>query len=235
MSELPPRRILVADDNPLTLRFFAAALARLGCTAAAAADGEEAAAEAGRAAYDLLLLDARMPRLDGAQALKRIRACPGPSRQTPALATTADADPAAHEALRAAGFAEVLVKPLGLEAVAAALARHLAAAGDDALDDAQALAAAGGDPAILAALRGLFANELDALPQELAAIARRGDAAALRERLHRLEASAGFCGAPALQRAAVRLRGQLGADPWPQAGVEAFLACCARVRARLPS
>lgn len=234
MSALPLRRILVADDNPLTLRFFTAALGRLGIDSAAVPDGAAAVAEAQQAPFDLLLFDARMPHLDGAQALARIRAEAGPSRRAPAVATTADVDTAVHEALRCAGFADVLIKPLGLDALGTALARHLDIPGDDdALDDAQALAATGGDRMILDALRGLFANELDALPDELAAFGRRGDAIALRDRLHRLEASAGFCGAPALQRAATLLRDELAAAAWPHAAIEAFLARCARIRARL--
>ncbi|NCT66277.1 MAG: response regulator [Rhodanobacteraceae bacterium] len=231
---MPMPCVLVADDNPLSLRFFAEALAACGCTYATAADGVEAVAHAQAGAFDLLLFDARMPRLDGAAALAHLRARPGPSQHAPAVATTAAPDDAVHAALHAAGFAQVLLKPITIEALRAALAGHLPsvalAADAGGLDDAQALRAAGGDAAIVAALRGLLAAELDALPGELAAFGAQHDTAALRDRLHRLDASAGFCGVPLLTQAAARLRAALEASAWPDADIAAFLARCAQAR-----
>ncbi len=231
-------RILVADDNPLSLHFFADALIALGQDCAEAANGAIALELSRANAFDLLLLDARMPELDGTDVLARIRMQAGPSQRAIALATTADNDTAVHAQLLRAGFVEVLVKPIAIADLRDALARHLPNAAStgtteatDDLDDRQALAAAGGDAVIVNALRGLFAAELDALPAELAALQRQPDA--VRERLHRLDASAGFCGAPAIVRAANELRAALASPPWPQAAVDAFLAVCARTRARL--
>jgi len=237
-------KILVADDNPVSLRFFADALEALGVSSELAHDGVETVACADRTRFDLLLLDARMPGLDGTEALARIRAGTGPSQRTPALATTAEAGDAVRARLVDAGFSGVIAKPVTIEALRTALARHLPdALGDagrapgnasDGLDDAHALAATGGDASILAALRGLLIAELDALPAEIAGFGERGDAAGLRDRLHRLDASAGFCGAPALTRACATLRGALDANAdWPHAAASAFLAACADVRAGL--
>ncbi len=236
--------ILVADDNPVSLSFFADALATLGLSSELAHDGIETVARASRTRFDLLLLDARMPGLDGAEALARIRAQVGPSREAPALATTADASDPVRAELIDAGFAGVIAKPVTVDALRAALARYLpiaAGAGsrpanrsDDGLDDGRALAATGGDASILAALRGLLIGELDKLPAEVADLVARGDIAGFRDRLHRLDASAGFCGAPALVRACAKLRVVLDtvAGP-PDAAAQAFLAACADVRARL--
>jgi CheY-like chemotaxis protein/HPt (histidine-containing phosphotransfer) domain-containing protein len=228
--------ILVADDNPVSLRFFADALEQLGVASELANDGIEAVARAGRTRFDLLLLDACMPGLDGIEALARIRAEAGPSQRAPALATTADANEDARARLADAGFAGVIAKPVTVDALRAALAKHVAATtqGSDVLDDARALAATGGDASILAALRGLLVAELDTLPAEIAAFAARSDVAALRDRLHRLDASAGFCGAPALAGACAQLRGALDAHgTWPESAADVFLAVCADVRARL--
>jgi len=226
--------ILVADDNPVSLAFFADALAALGMSSELACDGVETVERAMRTPFDLLLLDARMPGLDGAEALARIRAEPGPSREAPALATTADAGDGARVQLVEAGFAGVIAKPVTLDALRAALAPHLGSEGGYGLDDARALAATGGDASILAALRGLLIVELDALPGEIAGFAERNDLAGLRDRLHRLDASAGFCGAPALVEACTKLRTAFEASAdWPQAAAEGFLAACAEVRARL--
>jgi CheY-like chemotaxis protein/HPt (histidine-containing phosphotransfer) domain-containing protein len=264
-------RILVADDNPLSLRFLADALADAGIEVAEADDGPAAVRLANESAFDLLLLDARMPGLDGAAALARIRAGGGPSRHAIALATTADDSAGTAAALRGNGFAEVLPKPLRIDALRAAVASHLRTAAfaaherparaarvedradqdradedranqdradedradDDTLDDEQARRAAGGDEAIVAALRGLLVTELEALPAEVAAIAARDDRPALLDRLHRLDASAGFCGVPALVAASARLRDRLGDENWPGAGVADFLAACERSRERL--
>ena len=226
--------ILVADDNPVTLAFFADALAALGMSSELAGDGVETVARAMRTRFDLLLLDARMPGLDGAEALARIRAAPGPSCEAPALATTAEAGEDARLQLVEAGFVGVIAKPVTLDALRAALAPHLSADGGYGLDDTRALAATGGDASILAALRGLLIVELDALPGEIGAMAKLNDVAGLRDRLHRLDASAGFCGAPALTDACTKLRTAFEArTDWPQGAAAEFLAACAEVRARL--
>jgi len=236
--------VLVADDNPVSLRFFADALAQIGLQCAVANDGIEAAAHAERERFDLLLLDAQMPGLDGSQALARIRARPGPSRDAVALATTADASAATRATLLQAGFAEVVAKPVTVQVLSAALSRHLPYLHGEAavapkstteqLDERGALTAAGGDAAIVTALRSLLVGELDALPAELADLEARSDIAGLRDRLHRLDASAGFCGAPALARAGTALRAALDAQAgWPRAACADFLALCADVRGQL--
>jgi HPt (histidine-containing phosphotransfer) domain-containing protein len=140
--------------------------------------------------------------------------------------------------LRAAGFAEVLAKPIAVAALRAALARHLPAAtvsdgGVARTDRGQALRAVGGNRATADALCELFLRELDDLPRELEQIMQCGDHAALRDRLHRLDASAGFCGAPAVVQATAWLRTAVAGTPWPPAAVAAFLAVCARVRTEL--
>jgi CheY-like chemotaxis protein/HPt (histidine-containing phosphotransfer) domain-containing protein len=249
-------RILVADDNPLSLRFLADTLADAGADVGEAVDGLAAVRCADDSAFDLLLLDARMPGLDGVAALARIRAGGGPSRHAIALATTADDDAATAAALRECGFTVVLPKPLRIDALREAVARHLPVGtafasapsrrdasihavrdvdphDDVTLDDEQARRAAGGDEAIVAALRGLFVGELEALRAEMEAFAARDDRAALRDRLHRLDASAGFCGVPALVAASARLRGLLDGVAWPAQGVADFLAGGERARRRL--
>jgi CheY-like chemotaxis protein/HPt (histidine-containing phosphotransfer) domain-containing protein len=233
-------RVLVADDNPLSLQFFREALAAFGIDCTSAIDGAAALESARRDAFDLLLLDARMPGLDGPEVLRRIRTLQGPSRGATALATTADNDAATHVTLRAAGFVDVLVKPLAVNKLRAALDRHLPVdrglyATDPAewFDEGHALAAAGGDRTIAAALRRLFIEELDMLPAELAVIGKRCDAQALRDRLHRLDASAGFCGAPVLVQAGSELRAVLDAPAWPEQAIDRFLKICAHARATL--
>ena len=227
--------ILVADDNPLSLHFFSEALALVGHRATTAEDGKRALQLALERPFRLLLLDARMPGLDGRQVLAAIRASAGPCQATPALATTAEVaiDP---RILLDSGFVEILVKPIGLAAFHTAIAGHLPQGRlghrcADLLDDALALAKTGGDVSITRALRGLFISELGALPAELDQFAVSGDHSAFLDRLHRLDASAGFCGAPALAVAIAEVRVQLRTDPaWPIAAIGQLLEVSVRTR-----
>ena len=201
-----PPRILLAEDDPVSLEFLAAALRELGCEVEAVADGDEASIAVLEQRFDLLVLDHRMPGLDGDRVLEITRANPsGPNRGVPAIATTADPDPQLHRRLRKAGFHSVLLKPSNKSRLRDAL-HGLDLAGDTneptLLDDQAGLAASGSEE-ILTALRSLFATELDTLAREFDALLR--DRAALGERLHRLRAACGFCGAVSLQTAAAEL------------------------------
>lgn len=230
-------RILVADDNPLSLRFLVAALAVPGIECSEAADGDAAVELALARRHDLLLLDARMPGCNGADALARIRARAGPSRDAIAIATTADDDGATRAGLLARGFSLVLGKPMAAEALLDAVRRQLplAVAEDPPawIDEAQALRVAGGDPAIAAALRGLLAQELDILPDELRRFAEQSDPVSLRERLHRLDASAGICGVVQLREAVARVRSGLDEARWPVSELAALVDTVRRVRGAL--
>ncbi len=232
-------RILVVDDNALTLLFLSSALTAQGHSCVTAPDGENAIAcvEAGDR-FDLLLIDARMPGCSGVETLQRIRRGASPSRDCPALATTA-ADLTAHDGLHDAGFSAVIGKPVGLDDLARIIAHHAAAgqssrpphgiAQEPLLDDAVALACAGNDQGIVAALRQLFAEELDALAAQCARLCADNDVAGLRDRLHRLAASAGFCGARALADAITRAEAAL--DDRGNATDLPELRCCLEVAA----
>lgn len=231
-------RVLVADDNALSLEFFKEALTSAGHVCVVADDGDSVVQRADSAHFDLMLIDARMPVQDGPQALHAIRSGNGPCRDAPALATTADAS-VDRAFLLDAGFAEVIVKPISIARLHASISRHVAIPeitpqGTATLDDALALETTGGDASIVAALRSLFAIELDALPAEIESYAGVQDFPALRDRLHRLDASAGFCGAPVLGEATRNLRAQLVLDgTWPDAAIDALLAAVRQTRGAL--
>jgi len=153
---------------------------------------------------------------------------------SPPIATTAaDGDAAAR--LRGAGFDAAVGKPVSIEVLRVALADHIELHGPAGLlDDTRAAASAGGDTGIIAALRGLFATELDTLPDELAGWVRHNDRNGLRERLHRLAASAGFCGAVALAAAVGKLQLMLDEDSTDlDIALTGFLATVRATRAAL--
>ncbi|MCW3838265.1 response regulator transcription factor [Sphingomonas canadensis] len=79
------RRILVVDDDPHIRDLLAFALGKAGMTASQAADGEEALAAIAIDPPDLMVLDINMPRLDGLELCRRLRAGGGPHANLPIL------------------------------------------------------------------------------------------------------------------------------------------------------
>lgn len=86
----PGRRVLVVDDNAGNRELVRSVLEAVGVKVAEAVDGEAGVAAANAEPYDAILMDLRMPRLDGVSAALRIRAERGPSAQAPIIAFSAD-------------------------------------------------------------------------------------------------------------------------------------------------
>ena len=212
-------RVLIVDDDPISLRFLEAAAMQSGCVVATAVDGVATLAAHGD--FDLLLIDRRLPDIDGVELLRALRER---GIAAPAIATSAEIDVATANELYAAGFADVLEKPVSVRRVIEIVAQYLPKTTPILLDDIAALDSIGGDAHALHALRGLLAQELEELERDLT----HGDLAAsparLDERLHRLRASCGFCGAPILAAAAARLAGELRVGTMPP--LDEFLRTC---------
>lgn len=204
-----PPRVLVADDDPASRRFLCDGLRSLGAEVRDCADGTQALQLARHEAFDLLLLDCRMPGAGAREVLAALRG-DGQARSSGSLAvaSSAELDTTARRELLAAGFGEVLRKPCGIDE----LQRMLALLPDAAplLDDAAALRASG-DAATMRALRQLLRGELALLHQELGMP--DCDPAALDDRLHRLRSSCGFCGTAALAAEVARLQRRLREAP----------------------
>lgn len=105
-------RILIVDDHPANREVARLMLAPLGCEIVEAADGVEAVEMASTTSFDLILMDVRMPRMDGLAASRAIRALDGDAALTPILAVTADAMPEDAARCLAAGMDGHVAKPL---------------------------------------------------------------------------------------------------------------------------
>ncbi len=115
-------RVLVVDDNAANRELAHLFLEGVGAEVSDAADGEAAARMASELPYDVVLMDIRMPVLDGPGALARIRATAGPNDTTPILAFTADADANSRARFTALGFDGLVEKPVTPQALISAVA-----------------------------------------------------------------------------------------------------------------
>lgn len=115
---LAGRHVLVADDNALVRELFVSSLEEAGAQCAAARDGEEALAAVERATFDVIVLDLSMPRLDGIEVARRLRAGNRPMR---IIGVSAHAGEREKEEALAAGMDAFLVKPLSLSALLSAI------------------------------------------------------------------------------------------------------------------
>ena len=123
-------RVLIADDEPLIragLRMILEEVDDLEVVAEAV-DGEQAVALASRLAPDVVVMDVRMPGVDGIEATRRIREGeakrgPGGRGRVPIIALTASVMDEDRQKCLSAGMDDFLTKPLDPNALTAAIAR----------------------------------------------------------------------------------------------------------------
>jgi CheY-like chemotaxis protein/HPt (histidine-containing phosphotransfer) domain-containing protein len=210
-------RILIAEDGEANQLVAAAILRKAGYAVDLARDGEEALGAARTAAYDLVLMDVRMPRMDGLAATVAIRALEGPAGRVPIIAMTAAVMPNEVARCLEAGMDGHVAKPMDLTALLAAVSdilenrprRSRAAveepnpAGPTLIDHTtlQELRAAVG-PGRLPRLIGVFADVTRARVERLTST---DDVSVIEEEAHGLKSAAGTFGAAALRSIASAL------------------------------
>jgi len=113
-----PARILIVDDNVANVKVLQTRLAAEGYEIITATDGEEGLAAARNHTPDLILLDVMMPKLDGFEVCRRLRA-DASFPFTPIIMVTAMGDPKDVVAGLEAGGDEYLTKPVDHAALAA--------------------------------------------------------------------------------------------------------------------
>jgi signal transduction histidine kinase len=110
-SEARRHRILVVDDNEDAATSLAMLLEQLGHEVVTASDGEEGVTKAAAFRPHVVFLDLGMPRMDGAEAAKRLRTLPD-GAQTVLIALTGWGEEHDRQRTRAAGFDHHLLKPI---------------------------------------------------------------------------------------------------------------------------
>lgn len=106
-----PLRLLVADDVAMNRDIASSFLRAAGHDVTCAENGAAAVEAASARDYDAVLIDVRMPGMDGLEATRRLRAVPGPRGQVQVIALTAQAFAEQVEECRRAGMDSHLAKP----------------------------------------------------------------------------------------------------------------------------
>lgn len=104
--------VLLVDDNEVNQRLGSLMLDRLGCSVTCVGSGSAAIGHAAAQPYDLVLMDLRMPHMDGVETARRIRAA---GARMPIVAVTASETDADRDACDDAGMDGLLVKPVSMK------------------------------------------------------------------------------------------------------------------------
>jgi signal transduction histidine kinase len=119
-----PLRVLVADDNVVNQRVAAGLLRRFGYAPVVVSNGVEVMTAFEEAPFDIVLLDVEMPRLDGYETARRLRASWSDDAARPRLiAMTANSMASDRERCLAAGMDDFLSKPIHVDVLRAMLER----------------------------------------------------------------------------------------------------------------
>lgn len=190
------QRLLLVEDNIVNEKVALAFLNQLGYRADVAHDGVEALEVLAQHEYAAILMDCRMPRMDGYDTTMEIRRREAGRTRTPVIAMTASAMAADRERCIEAGMDDYLSKPIDRQLLADVLRQWTAARAtepvrppvapasdqDDPMDPASLTQLLGlGGPEFVGELAALFVGDLDTRVDALSAAAHEGG-----EPLHRL-------------------------------------------------
>ncbi|KUF12856.1 hybrid sensor histidine kinase/response regulator [Pseudoponticoccus marisrubri] len=202
------RDILLVEDNEINVQLAHEVLMRMGHRVTIARDGQAGVEAASERRFDLILMDIRMPVLDGLGATRAIREGDGPNRDVPIIAFSANVLPEAKDRFLAAGMSDFLGKPLQKAELQQVIARFGTSAPAPAkpAPSAPAPAPAASKPAPADPLAGLaerHRQETQALFDWLATAPADHDQIA--DRAHQVAGSAAAFGQPGLRDALVAL------------------------------
>ena len=119
-----PVRVLLAEDNFINQHVITTMLEQPCWQIDVVENGREAVERVQADSYDVVLMDIRMPELDGVGATRAIRALPGDVANIPIIALTANSLETERGAYLAAGMTDCLTKPIDLHELLEKLARY---------------------------------------------------------------------------------------------------------------
>jgi two-component system sensor histidine kinase/response regulator len=229
-------RILVVEDNPINQKVAARMLDRLGYRCDLASNGCEAIEACVERPYDVILMDCKMPVMDGFEATRRIRENERDGEvHIPIVATTADALEGDRDRCLEAGMDGYISKPIDIHELAETLERLdlatdrtkstlLDGSSPLTLDPSRIRNVSRGNVGFQRRLLELFLRESGNRRGQISSALKDEDSGALREHAHSLKGSTSTIGADATAELAGRLQG---------AAEEGDLEYCATLSERL--
>jgi len=123
--------VLFVEDDPMNRRVVKDMLRVVGADMEEAADAETGLRMIEDGAYNIILMDLRMPGMDGLEAIRLLRATVGEKASLPVIVVTADTAVDLREQCLAAGADDVIMKPVAMGALLNAMGRMVARSADD--------------------------------------------------------------------------------------------------------
>ncbi len=122
----PDAKLLLVDDTEMNLMVVKGLLQNTGLSIDTAADGKQALSMTEKKEYDILMIDHRMPVMDGMEMIEKLRANRyNPNSAKPCVVLTANAVAGAKDDYLAAGFDDYLVKPVNGSRLELTLRKYL--------------------------------------------------------------------------------------------------------------
>ena len=126
LFKAPEAHILVVDDTDMNLTVIQGLLRKTEIQLDTASSGKEALIHTLDTKYDLILMDQRMPQMDGTEAMNKIKEqIGGKNNDTPIICLTADAVSGARNKYLEQGFTDYLSKPVESKTLEATLKKYL--------------------------------------------------------------------------------------------------------------
>jgi len=116
--------ILVVEDNPLNMELISDLLESYGYEVTGANDGEEALEIISGSAFDLILLDMQLPKMDGLEVLENLKSNPATVDIT-VVALTAHAMKGDEKKFKEAGCSGYIPKPIEVHKLQSAIAQYI--------------------------------------------------------------------------------------------------------------
>lgn len=211
--DLPPARVIVADDNPVNRRVIGNQLDYLGMEVVQCSDGLEAVARVQEEAGVLVLMDCQMPDMDGFEATRTIRAWERKAgrKPIPIIAVTAHVMSGDAEQCLQSGMNAYLAKPVELDKLQQMLAQWLphaaplaetpdgspSPASEDAVpvvNESQLKACLTGEPELDEDLIQMAVKQAEEMLEKMQASLEAGNDAGWRQAAHRARGSCGTMG-----------------------------------------
>jgi signal transduction histidine kinase/CheY-like chemotaxis protein len=210
---LPSGTVLVVEDNRFNRQLLEDILAAWRLQVIQAEDGWHALQLTEQRRFDLILLDIRMPDIDGIEVARRIRNREQERSEAPVpiIAITADADTATRKACLGAGIDAVLAKPVDPEQLTRAIATHLGGAvagpfGKELQLLAQTCSDLGDNGERIRQYREMLLHDIDEELRSLLPSLDRGDRKELGRAAHSLTGLCGHLSSPEASELAARLQ-----------------------------